>query len=48
MESPTQTIRMALRRPLVGACFRCWKTRHSKNECPYGGGDALCVDGKDI
>ena len=35
---PPQPMGMALRRPLVGACFRCRKTGHWKNECPYGAG----------
>ena len=35
---PTSTVGMALRRPLVGACFKCRKTGHWKNECPNGGG----------
>ena len=35
---PPKTVGMALRRPLVGACFKCRKTGHWKNECPDGGG----------
>ena len=35
---PPRTVGMALRRPLVGACLRCRKTGHWKNECPDGGG----------
>ena len=35
---PPRTVGMALRRPLVGACFRGWKTGHWKNECLDGGG----------
>ena len=38
MGPPPQAMGMALRRPLVGACFNCWKTGHWKNECPDGGG----------
>ena len=38
MGPPPRTIGMALRRPLVGACFKCRKTGHWKNECPDGGG----------
>ena len=38
MGPPPLTIKMALRRPLVGTCFRCRKTGHWKNECPDGGG----------
>lgn len=33
-----QAIGTAVRRSLVGACFRCRKTGHWKNECPDGGG----------
>ena len=35
---PPRMVGMALRRPLVGACFRCRKTGHWKNECPGGAG----------
>ena len=35
---PPRTVGMALRRPLVGACFKCRRTGHWKNECPDGGG----------
>ena len=35
---PPRTVGTALRRPLVGECFRCRKTGHWKNECPDGGG----------
>ena len=35
---PPRTVGMTLRRPLVGACFRCQKTGHWKNECFDGGG----------
>ena len=35
---PSRTVGMALRRPLVGACFTCRKTGHWKNECPDGDG----------
>ena len=38
MGPPPRTIGMALRRPLVGACFRYRKTGHWHNECPNGGG----------
>ena len=38
MGPPPQAIGMALRQPLVGACFRCRKTGHWRNECPDGDG----------
>ena len=35
---PPRTIGVALLRLIVGACFRCGKTGHWKNEYPDGGG----------
>ena len=40
---PPRTVGTALRRPLVGACFRYGKAGHWKNECPYGGGADVLV-----
>ena len=35
---PPLAVGMAVRQPQVGACFRCRKPGHWKNECPDGGG----------
>ena len=35
---PPGAVGMTVRQPQVGACFRCRKPGHWKNECPDGGG----------